>query len=80
LLVVKPLPGVMGLLDAPFGTPDGAVALEAAAKAELPEPVPFADPFQGLNVAQHVPGGRQRGSSMARNSHITVISSIIIIH
>jgi hypothetical protein len=44
-------------LEALVGHPHRAVALEATAKAELPDLVGLADALEGLNVRQHIPAG-----------------------
>jgi hypothetical protein len=42
-------------LEALVCHPDSAVALEAAAKAELPDLVSLADALEGLDVGQDIP-------------------------
>ena len=46
----------MPLVDRPYSLPDRAVAFEAAAKSDLPNPVSLPHALQALNVCQHIPG------------------------
>jgi hypothetical protein len=52
---VKPLPRGVGVPHAAGGHPHGAVALEAAAKAELPHAVALAHAAIVLKVGQDIP-------------------------
>lgn len=50
---------VQAHLECFLGHPHCTVALEAAAKAELPHLVRFLDTLVGLNVGQHVPAAAE---------------------
>lgn len=50
--------------------PNSAVALEAAAEANLPHPVTVADPAFGLNVVGLIPKAAARGVAEAMQHHV----------
>ena len=57
-------PRLMLGVDASHGTPDRAVALEARAESNLPDPVPLSHALGALNLRQNVPT-KQRALSTA---------------
>uniref|UniRef100_A0ACD5U053 Uncharacterized protein n=1 Tax=Avena sativa TaxID=4498 RepID=A0ACD5U053_AVESA len=61
--------GVGGRLDVAQGMPDRAVALEAAAKGDLPDAVAAADAALGFHVGELVPDGAARRVAEPVQSH-----------
>lgn len=49
------VPASVGLLHIPAGFPNSAIALEATAKAQLPNTLALADPGCVFNVSKNVP-------------------------
>ena len=56
-MIVKLRPDTVGRVDIAQRPPDGAVALEARAKSNLPHPVALPHPSLCLDVGQHIPAG-----------------------
>ena len=49
-------PGLVLFVSRAQCPPHRAIALEAAAEGNLPNPVTACQPLPGLNICQHVPG------------------------
>ena len=67
-------PHTVGRVDMPQSAPDGAVALEARAEGNLPDPVAALHPDLCLDVGQYVPAGHRLPNQIHSMQHRSVVS------